>query len=306
MLTKLADAATLVGVLFTDMNVPGCLISHINARYTEVFGFAPAEAVGKKPGHLIQGPETEEYLVDEIVDALRQAEPLCVKLHNYTKAGRKLQNLLCLQPIFGLHGEYLYQVGTFVEFTPDDPLLEDRLAEAERFLSLLPRATGGDGAVADHLHGQRGRVAAPLGRRDRGAAVGRGRRRLGREGPRGRRRRERVGRAQARRPPGLARQNSITTQAHGLDQDRAAERGHRDRRQDGQGQGQGPVRPQVRQARAGRARRVQPRAVADGRDGLAPVAAAHAVVPRRVRATSSRRSTRTRSCSCGATSTRSR
>ena len=31
--------------------------------------FAPAEAVGKKPGHLIQGPETEEYLVDEIVDA---------------------------------------------------------------------------------------------------------------------------------------------------------------------------------------------------------------------------------------------
>ena len=39
----------------------------------------------------------------KIVDALRQAEPLCVKLHNYTKAGRKLQNLLCLHPIFLCH-----------------------------------------------------------------------------------------------------------------------------------------------------------------------------------------------------------
>ena len=36
--------------------------------------------------------------------ALRQAEPLCVKLTNYDKSGQELQNLLCLQPIFGTKG----------------------------------------------------------------------------------------------------------------------------------------------------------------------------------------------------------
>lgn len=48
-------------------------------------------------------------MVEEIMHALQQHEPLCCKLHNHKADGRKFQNLLCLHPIFGKEGEYLYQ-----------------------------------------------------------------------------------------------------------------------------------------------------------------------------------------------------
>lgn len=49
-------------------------------------------------------------MVEEIMHALQQHEPLCCKLHNHKADGRKFQNLLCLHPVFGKEGEYLYQV----------------------------------------------------------------------------------------------------------------------------------------------------------------------------------------------------
>lgn len=67
------------------------------------------ENIGRN-SKFLQGPETEGYLVEEIMHALQQHEPLCVKLHNHKADGRKFQNLLCLHPVFGREGEYLYQV----------------------------------------------------------------------------------------------------------------------------------------------------------------------------------------------------
>lgn len=67
------------------------------------------ENIGRN-SKFLQGPETEGYLVEEIMHALQQHEPLCIKLHNHKADGRKFQNLLCLHPVFGREGEYLYQV----------------------------------------------------------------------------------------------------------------------------------------------------------------------------------------------------
>lgn len=58
-------------------------------------------------------------MVTEIMHALQQHEPLCCKLHNHKADGRKFQNLLCLHPIFGSEGEYLYQVcAGYIIFRP--------------------------------------------------------------------------------------------------------------------------------------------------------------------------------------------
>lgn len=67
------------------------------------------ENIGRN-SKFLQGDETEGYMVDEIMHALQQHEPLCCKLHNHKADGRKFQNLLCLHPVFGQEGEYLYQV----------------------------------------------------------------------------------------------------------------------------------------------------------------------------------------------------
>lgn len=67
------------------------------------------ENIGRN-SKFLQGEETEGYMVEEIMHALQQHEPLCCKLHNHKADGRKFQNLLCLHPVFGKEGEYLYQV----------------------------------------------------------------------------------------------------------------------------------------------------------------------------------------------------
>lgn len=69
------------------------------------------ENIGRN-SKFLQGEETEGYMVEEIMHALQQHEPLCCKLHNHKADGKKFQNLLCLHPVFGREGEYLYQVGT--------------------------------------------------------------------------------------------------------------------------------------------------------------------------------------------------
>lgn len=68
------------------------------------------ENIGRN-SKFLQGEETEGYMVEEIMHALQQHEPLCCKLHNHKADGKKFQNLLCLHPVFGKEGEYLYQVG---------------------------------------------------------------------------------------------------------------------------------------------------------------------------------------------------
>lgn len=66
------------------------------------------ENIGRN-SKFLQGEATEGYMVEEIMHALQQHEPLCCKLHNHRADGRKFQNLLCLHPVFGKEGEYLYQ-----------------------------------------------------------------------------------------------------------------------------------------------------------------------------------------------------
>ncbi|KAH8047206.1 PAS domain-containing protein [Aureococcus anophagefferens] len=78
-------------------------------------GYGP-EQIGKKCTFL-QGPETEQYLIDEIVDALRECKGLAVKLTNVKKDGSAFQCYLALHPVFGANGEYLYQVGAQVDMT---------------------------------------------------------------------------------------------------------------------------------------------------------------------------------------------
>ena len=69
-----------IGVVVADMRVPGAPLCFISDGFERIFGHG-SEKLGTNC-KFTQGPETEPYLVDEIVDALRRAVPLVVKLHN--------------------------------------------------------------------------------------------------------------------------------------------------------------------------------------------------------------------------------
>ena len=62
------------------------------------------ENIGRN-SKFLQGPMTEGYMVEEIVESLRHADPLFCKLQNHKPDGSVYQLLLCLTPVFNVDGE---------------------------------------------------------------------------------------------------------------------------------------------------------------------------------------------------------
>ncbi|KAK7248928.1 histidine kinase-like ATPase [Aureococcus anophagefferens] len=128
-----------VGVVVSDMRVPGIPLVAINEPgFRNQTGYGP-EQIGKKCTFL-QGPETEQYLIDEIEigRALRECKGLAVKLTNVKKDGSAFQCYLALHPVFGANGEYLYQVGAQVDMTGRPSDVCAQLKTLELLLQLLP------------------------------------------------------------------------------------------------------------------------------------------------------------------------
>ncbi|KAJ8599014.1 hypothetical protein CTAYLR_007682, partial [Chrysophaeum taylorii] len=128
-----------IGVVVSDMRVPGIPLAHVNDEgFCRVTGFDGPAQIGKKCSSVLQGPETEDYLVEQICHALRDAQPLAIKITNYKENQQKFQCFLTLHPVFGVDGEYLYQVGTQVDMSAPRSEVYDQLVELEQLLQLLP------------------------------------------------------------------------------------------------------------------------------------------------------------------------
>ncbi|GCL65186.1 methyl-accepting chemotaxis protein [Pseudaquabacterium pictum] len=92
----------------TDNSVVICSpqghIEYVNPGFTKLTGFTAAEAMGKKPGALLQGPHTDPACVDRIRAKLAAQAPFYEQILNYTKAGEPYWISLSINPIFGPDG----------------------------------------------------------------------------------------------------------------------------------------------------------------------------------------------------------
>ena len=140
MFNSVADLMEDVGVVVSDMRVPGIPLVSINEPgFRNSTGFG-REQLGKKCTFL-QSPETEGYLIDEIVDALRECKNLAVKLTNRKKDGSSFQCYLALHPVFSASGEYLYQIGAQIDMTGDPSDVCRQMKTLETMLQFLPSST---------------------------------------------------------------------------------------------------------------------------------------------------------------------
>ena len=71
----------------------------VNASFTRKTGYALAEVVGRKPGRLLQGPETDPVTVRMLQERLRMGQPAQCEILNYTKAGEKYWTSIHISPI---------------------------------------------------------------------------------------------------------------------------------------------------------------------------------------------------------------
>lgn len=72
------------GVVITD--APGNVL-WVNEGFRRMTGYSLEELVGRRPGPLLQGPDTDPVTVAAMHDALAQARPFCAEVLNYTRDG---------------------------------------------------------------------------------------------------------------------------------------------------------------------------------------------------------------------------
>jgi len=104
LLTRLSRIAqeTNNGVIITD---PEGNIEWTNRGFTKITGFSQDESIGKKPGELLQGPNTDTNTVKFIHDALLNEKEFTTEILNYQKSGRPYWLEIVCNPLYSNEGE---------------------------------------------------------------------------------------------------------------------------------------------------------------------------------------------------------
>lgn len=73
---------------------------YVNQGFTKLTGFSYDEVLGKKPGDVLQGPETDPETKQKIRAALDAKRPIYIEILNYAKDGTKYWISLAINPVF--------------------------------------------------------------------------------------------------------------------------------------------------------------------------------------------------------------
>ncbi len=128
----LIAARTDNAVILTDAQG---LAEWVNEGFVRLTGYTMEEVRGRKPGHLLRGPETDPATVAYMRERISRGEGYSVELVNYTKEGRKYWLSIEVQPIYDAQG----RMTNFMAIQSD--ITERKTAEAElRRTNTLQRA----------------------------------------------------------------------------------------------------------------------------------------------------------------------
>jgi diguanylate cyclase (GGDEF)-like protein/PAS domain S-box-containing protein len=127
---ELAQIATMSheAILVTDRQQR--VIWH-NPAFTALSGYGEHEVLGRRPGRLLQGEDTDRETVARLRRAIAAGQPVREELVNYHKSGRSYWVTLSISPLAGEDGE----IDRFVAISSDithKKLAEQRLEDARR------------------------------------------------------------------------------------------------------------------------------------------------------------------------------
>jgi PAS domain S-box-containing protein len=85
-------------------------VERVNAAFTAMCGYTQEELQGRKPGHLLQGPDTDPEAVRRIRTALEARQACRETLINYHKNGTRYRVQVAIAPILDDEGKPLWFV----------------------------------------------------------------------------------------------------------------------------------------------------------------------------------------------------
>ncbi len=89
---------------------PAGLVEWVNPAFMAMCGYSLEELKGRKPGHLLQGPDTDPATVERIRGALRARRACRETLVNYHKDGSRYGVEVSIDPILDDEGQPLWFV----------------------------------------------------------------------------------------------------------------------------------------------------------------------------------------------------
>jgi methyl-accepting chemotaxis protein len=89
-------------VIITDANK---LIIFVNRGFERLTGYKMAEVVGKSPGRLLQGPNTDQATIERVRQRLARGEPFYEEILNYSRSGEPYWISLAINPVRGEDGK---------------------------------------------------------------------------------------------------------------------------------------------------------------------------------------------------------
>jgi PAS domain S-box-containing protein len=82
----------------------------VNEAFERLCGRPLADMAGRKPGHVLQGPQTDPAAVERIREALRRREPCRAELINYHRDGSTYRVDAQIYPVLDDHGKPVWFV----------------------------------------------------------------------------------------------------------------------------------------------------------------------------------------------------
>lgn len=98
----------------------------VNESFEQVTGYNIFELIGKKPGEVLQGKDTNPETVAYLSKQIKAGEPFSCEIENYTKAGKKFWLQITGQALYNQWGE----VSRF--FAIQEDITEKKKLEAQR------------------------------------------------------------------------------------------------------------------------------------------------------------------------------
>lgn len=108
----------------------------VNPAFCALTGYGEDEILGRNC-RFLSGDGTEEWLTEQIRDAVRRRVPTLVDILNYKKDGTPFRNGVLVAPLFDDEGEIAWFLGSQVELGADAGL-DGRRSKARRLVDQLP------------------------------------------------------------------------------------------------------------------------------------------------------------------------
>lgn len=89
-------------VILTDANGR---ITWVNEAFNRITGYTLDEAIGHKPGDLLQGPESDPAVIRNMAKKIKKGEPFVAELLNYTKSQQPYWIEIYCQPVYDADGK---------------------------------------------------------------------------------------------------------------------------------------------------------------------------------------------------------